>query len=219
MRSYRMTAMFAALAVMAATAFAQPPADQPGGPGKGDRGPGMMARRGGDDAGPYMKLIAASKLADLTPEQKTKIDTLLQQKKEEMAKGREEMKAAMEKARAATSPEERRSAMEPLRKKHEALQQEIDTNLKEILQPAQLEKLNKDADAMRKQMGDRMRERWGGRPGADDKATSGAAEGHGKHGDKAGKKGKRGEGKHGKKGGDKAPGDSQTSSTAPNPFN
>jgi hypothetical protein len=101
--------------------------------------------------------------------------------------------------------------MEPLRKKQEALQQEVDTNLKSILKPEQFAELTKQASEMRGKMGERMR---GARPGAADEATSGAKAHEGKRGEKGKREGKAG--KHHK--GANTNADGATSGTATNPF-
>ena len=219
MNTLKLTSLFAAISLMAGVALAQPPAGPgpggPGGPGMGEGGRrgGMMMR--GEEGGPAMKLMAAQKLTDLTPDQKTKLEALMQKAKAEAEAKREENKAAVEKLRAATTPEERKAAMEPLRQQREAMGKQIDTELDAILTPQQKTTLDKQAKEMREKMGERMGRRGG--PGMDDGATSGPE--HKRDGKWEGKKGKK-EGRKGEghKGEKPSSDDAGTSASAPNPF-
>jgi len=206
MKLTKLTSAFALMAMVAGVAVAQPPPPGPDGerPARGERRGDM--RRGGD-AGPFAKLMAASKLASLTPEQKAKVDALLAEKKPQADALREEMRTAMQAARDSTDREARRAAMEPLRAKHEAAQKEIDAALGAILTPEQMTELNQKAGEMR----EGMRERFGRRGGPDDAATTASEKadwGKKNKGDK-----KKGEGK-GKKGNTGHKADSASTGTA-----
>jgi len=180
MKLTKLTSTFAIMAMVAGVAVAQPPPPAPdGAPAREGRG---EMRRGGEAGGPFAKLMAASKLASLSPEQKAKVDALLAEKKPQADAMREEIRTAMQTARGATDREARRAAMEPLRAKHEAAQKEIDAALGAILTPEQMTELNQKAGEMR----EGMRERFGRRGAADDAATTGSAKA-----DDAGKKGKK----------------------------
>ena len=204
MKSLKLTSVFAVMAMAAGVAIAQPPPPAPDGAAPA-RGEGRGEMRRGGDAGPFAKLMAASRLASLTPEQKAKVDALLAEKKPQADAMREEMRTAMQ---SATDREARRAAMEPLRQKHEAAQKEIDAALGAILTPEQMTELNKKASEMR----EGMRERMGGRRGGPDDASTTASAKANDDG-KKGKKGKKGDGK-GKKDRKDSKADSASTGTA-----
>lgn len=212
MKTLKITALLAALSVASGIAMAQPAettaTERMG--ARGDR-PGMMDRQQ-EGAGPHAKLAIASRLESLTEEQKTKVEALIQEGRAEMQSLRQEMRTAMEQARAATDREARRKIMEPIRQKHEAIQQRVDTALQGILTPEQMQEINQRAEKLREKMGDRMRE---GRRGDD--ATTGARKGKAGKPDGEGKN-RRGERRRGDKARPAADDAATTASDAPNPF-
>lgn len=228
MRITKLTTLFSILALTGSVAMAQPPAadgmppkDGPRGERRGGPGRGM-----GEGAGAgLMKFGAANRLESLTPEQKTKLEALREKAQTEGAARRDEMRGSMEKVMKAGTPEERKTAMEELRAKRDEQEKAVDAELKAILTPEQLTQV----DTQVKEQREKMRAEGGRRRGADDKATSGPADGKPRakgEGRKEGKgEGRKGEGKKHKAKGEGKPGDKQTApadaattGTTPNPF-
>ncbi len=107
-----------------------------------DRPAGREGRPAGGDAAqmPMMRLQAALKLSDLTPEQKTQIESLMATVRPKAEALREEMKAARENMQAGTTPdpEARKAAREAMISKVKPLNDEIVSGLKAILTPEQM---------------------------------------------------------------------------------